>query len=153
MFALHPICVQDPIFKMSSTSPENSSLGTCTEHALRWITQNPTKENLTLVQVMIWCHQATSHYLKCSMLISRSMLPCDVTGSQWFNTLKPRRNRCHFADDIFKCIFVNENVSITIKISLKFIPTGPMNNYPSLVQKMAWRWPGDKPLLSEPTMG
>ena len=65
---------------------------------------------------------------------------------QMVNTLRPRRNRRYFADDIFKCIFVNENVWISIKISLKFIPKGPINHYPSLVQIMAWRRPGDKPL-------
>ena len=51
--------------------------------------------------------------------------------------------------DIFECIFVNENVWIVIKISLKFVSKGPMNNIPVLVQIMAWRRPGDKP-LSEP---
>ena len=45
---------------------------------------------------------------------------------------------------------MNENVWISIKISLKF-PKGPINNIPSLVQIMAWRRPGDKP-LSEPMM-
>ena len=55
----------------------------------------------------------------------------------------------NFADDIFKCIFFNENVWIPIKISLKFVPKGPINNIPAIVQIMAWRRPGDKP-LSEP---
>ena len=68
-----------------------------------------------------------------------------------FNTLRPRQNGHHFADDIFKSIFLNENVLISIKISLKFIPKGPINNIPALVQIMAWRRPGDKP-LSEPMM-
>ena len=63
-----------------------------------------------------------------------------------FNTLRPRRNEQHFADDIFKHIFFNENVWILIKISLKFVPKGPINNIPTLVQIMAWRRPGDKPL-------
>ena len=40
---------------------------------------------------------------------------------------------------------------ISIKISLKFVPKGPINNNPSLVQVMAWRRSGDKP-LSEPMM-
>ena len=40
-----------------------------------------------------------------------------------FNTLRPRQNGHHFADDIFKCIFLNENVWITIKVLLKYIPT------------------------------
>ena len=68
-----------------------------------------------------------------------------------FNTLRPRRNEQHFADDIFKRIFFNENVWISIKISLMFVPKGPINNIPALVQIMAWRLSGDKP-LSEPMM-
>ena len=68
-----------------------------------------------------------------------------------FNTLRPRQNGRHFADDTFKRIFLNENVRISIRISLKFVPKGPMNNIPALVQIMAWRRPGDKP-LSEPMM-
>ena len=70
---------------------------------------------------------------------------------QVLNTLRLRENGRHFADDIFKCIFFNENVWIPIKISLKFVPKGPINNIPALVQIMAWHRPGDKP-LSEPTM-
>ena len=65
------------------------------------------------------------------------------------NTLRPRQNGRHFTDDIFKCIFLNENVWIPIKISMKFVPRGPINNIPALVQIMAWCRPGDKP-LSEP---
>ena len=68
-----------------------------------------------------------------------------------FNTLRPRRNRRHFADDIFKCILMNENVKISIKFSLKSVPRGPINNIPALVQIMAWRRSCDKP-LSEPMM-
>ena len=50
------------------------------------------------------------------------------------NTLRPRQNGRHFADDIFKRIFLNENVRIWIKISLKFVHKGPINNIPALVQ-------------------
>ena len=69
----------------------------------------------------------------------------------WLNSLRPRQNGRNFADDTFKRIFLNENVLISIKISLKFVPKGPMNDIPALVQIMAWRRPGDKP-LSEPRM-
>ena len=68
-----------------------------------------------------------------------------------FNTLRPRQNGRHFPDDIFKWIFLNENVWISINISPKFVPRGPINTIPTLVQVMAWRRPGDKP-LSEPMM-
>ena len=49
------------------------------------------------------------------------------------STLKPRQNGRHIADDIFKCIFLNENAFILIKIFLKFVPKGPINNIPALV--------------------
>ena len=47
---------------------------------------------------------------------------------------------------IFKCIFLNENLLVSIQISLKFVPKGSINNIPALVHVMAWRRPGDKPL-------
>ena len=41
---------------------------------------------------------------------------------------------------------MNENARIFIEISLKFVPKGQIDNIPALVQIMAWRHPGDKPL-------
>ena len=79
------------------------------------------------------------------MVNSCTLLPQNVLIH--LNTLRPRRNGQHFADDIFKHIFFNENVWILIKISLKFVRKGPVYNIPALVQIMAWRRP-----LSEPMM-
>ena len=58
--------------------------------------------------------------------------------------------------DIFQttfsnAFFFNENFSIAVKISLKFVPSGTINNIPASVKIMAWRRPGNKP-LSEPMM-
>ena len=64
-------------------------------------------------------------------------------------TLRPRQDGRYFAHDTFKRIFLNENVIVAIKISLKFVAKGPINNIPAFVQIMAWRRPGEKP-LSEP---
>ena len=78
-------------------------------------------------------------------------LDCLFGTNPLLNTLRPRQNGHHFPDDIFKWIFLNENVWISINISLKCVPRGPINNIPTLIQVMAWRRPGDKP-LSEPMM-
>ena len=74
-------------------------------------------------------------------------------GEIWgiVNTLKPRQHGCHFTDDTFKRIFLNENVRILVKLSLVFVHKGTINNIQVLVQIMAWHWPGHKP-LSEPMM-
>ena len=72
-------------------------------------------------------------------------------GTYFINTLRPGQNGCHFPDDIFKWIFLNENVWISINISLKFVPRGPINNIPTLVQVMAGHLVSAKP-LSEPMM-
>ena len=68
-----------------------------------------------------------------------------------FNTLRPRQDGHYFADDVLKCIFLNENVWNSINISLKFVSRDPIHNISALVQIMAWRRPGVKP-LSEPMM-
>ena len=43
-----------------------------------------------------------------------------------YNSFPPGQNGCHFADDIFRCIFVSEKICILIEISLKFVSKGPM---------------------------
>ena len=50
------------------------------------------------------------------------------------------------ADDNFKCIFLNENDRILIRISLKFVARSPIDDKPALVQVMAWCRTGDKSL-------
>ena len=55
------------------------------------------------------------------------------------------------ANDIFECNFVNENVFISMKISLKFVPKGQIDNKSSLVPVMAWCRRSDK-ALHEPVM-
>ena len=59
--------------------------------------------------------------------------PFECVTWRQINTLRPRQNGRRFADDTFKCIFLNENVRIFIEISLKFVPKGPINNIPALV--------------------
>ena len=88
---------------------------------------------------LTWCRQAYIGKLSGNMMF------------WWVNTLMPTQTGRHFADGIFKCIFLNEIVWISIKISLKFVLKGPVNNIPALVQLMAWHRPGEKP-LSEPMM-
>ena len=67
-----------------------------------------------------------------------SYKPYQANNPWYINRLRLRQNGHNFADDIFKCIFANENVWILIKISPQFVPKGPINYIPSLVPIMAW---------------
>ena len=56
-------------------------------------------------------------------------------------TLRLRQKGHHFANNLFKCIFLNENIIFVIKISLKFISKGSFNNIPALDNGFALnRW-------------
>ena len=104
----------------------------------RWHTCTSTDGITTLKQIARKLYAYLMGYIVCAICIS-------------LNTLRPRQNGRHFADDTLNRFFLNEIVRILIKISLKFVPKGPINNIPSLVQILAWRRSGDKP-LSEPMM-
>ena len=58
--------------------------------------------------------------IRCKRNLTLNHLPLDKMGAI-------------LADDIFRCIFVNEKLCILIKISLKFVPKGSINNIPALV--------------------
>ena len=68
-----------------------------------------------------------------------------------FNSSSLGQNGRHFADNTFQCIFMNEKLCIFIRITLKFVPKGLIDNESALVQVMDWHCAGDKP-LPEPMM-
>ena len=80
----------------------NGGWGISHEIAPRWIPLDLTDDKSTLVQVMAWCHQATSHYL--SQCWSRSMSPNGVTRPHWV-----KQNLCYTFEDeasvdfIYRC--------------------------------------------------
>ena len=149
--------------------------------SLKFVPKDPIYRQSSLVQVMAWLQtddKPLTEQMMSSLLIyfcvtrppwvkgylpavGGGVVPLSTIRLGWrplaattvmsFNTLRPRQNGRHFADDTFKRIFMNENVRISINISLKCVPKCLINNIPALVQIMAWRWPGNKP-LSEPMM-
>ena len=75
----------------------------------------------------------------CFTLRILSYFHSDLPRTRELTHLSPGQNGRHFADDIFKCIFMNEKFGILIPISLKFVSKGPIDNKSSLVQVMGWR--------------
>ena len=55
------------------------------------------------------------------------MVICGYCIGNWPITLRPGQNGCHFADDMFKFIFVYENCCIFIQICIKVVPKVPIN--------------------------
>ena len=51
-----------------------------------------------------------------------------LSRSNMFNSSPPGQNGRHLTDNIFKHIFMNENLRTFIKISLKYVPKGPIDN-------------------------
>ena len=72
-------------------------------------------------------------------------------GDMCHELISPGQNGCHLAADILNCIFMNVMFCILILISLTFVPKSQIDNNSALVQVMAWRQIGDKP-LSEPKL-
>ena len=84
-------------------------------------------------------HAPNAYSIGCSVTVL--LISVIEAETKW-----PPFSRWHYQMDFF-----NENVRILIKISIKFLPNVPIKYIPSLVQIIAWRHPGDKP-LSEPMM-
>ena len=91
------------------------------------------------IMIILWLYSNADFYHGPAPASRRTLCDveeCDIAFQ--INTLKPRRNGRHFADDILKCIFLDENVCILIKISFKFLSNGPINTTVALVQIMVW---------------
>ena len=63
--------------------------------------------------------------IKLCVFIQNVLSPSPVT----INPSSPRQNGRHFADDIFKCIILNEKVRFGAKISQKFVRKTPNDNW------------------------
>ena len=122
---------------------------------IHFITKEINISNLKLTVTSCWIHSCSFHMIwqlfSYAIILDSSNQYLNLPHHHFYilNTLRQRQHGRHFPDDILKFIFLNENISISIKISLKFVLRGPINNMSALVQIMAWRRLGDKP-LSEP---
>ena len=96
----------------------------------QWDTKRPVCQ-LTVSCLLVRVHWTATQGTPCSRHLTH--LPLDKMAAI-------------VADMNFKWISLNENERIPIQISLKFVPRSLINNKPALVQVMAWRLIGDKPL-------
>ena len=103
----------------------NGGWGISHKTALRWMPLDLTDDKSTLVQVMAWCRQATSHYL--SQCWPRSMSPNGVTRLQWV--------KCNLQTDVMD--WVHEHFFYSL-LSLMWMPYNIFDDKSTLVQAMAW---------------
>ena len=108
-------------------------------HVLNWVVSQ-SRWSFTLGRIIF--QRFAKNDCKMDMFLVRH--PWSHSG---LNTLRLRQNgrqicRRHIQMHFLEWKFLNK-----IKIALKFVHKGPINNIPVLVQIMAWCWPGDKPLF------
>ena len=107
--------------------------------SLKAISQLNKGERVPELQPKRWLPGNTPHFMlpfheKCNISYKiRTLLYAFTCLSIVLNTLRPRQNGRHFTDDISKCLFLNENAWIAIKISLRIVPRSLINNIPALV--------------------
>ena len=112
--------------------------------ASHWLWLSETKMSSLSRTSQHWRHWGLSFWqlpVQSVIEISPKWQHFRVSVCQWnhdFNTLRPRQNCHHLADDIFKCILLNKNLWILFNISLKFVSEVRINIIPALVQIMAW---------------
>ena len=109
--------------------------GIVCEIALRWMSLDLTDDNATLVQVMAWCRQATSHYL--NQCWPRYLTPYGVTMPQWVNSLAPGRWGNDFRNVSFKLFSQFGVLCTSCEIGLWWVPQNPIDVKSTLVQAMA----------------
>ena len=114
--------------------------------ALLWMSLDFIDDQSTLVQIMAWCHQETSHYL--SQCWPGSLSPYGITWSQWVISLAPTKFECKFTQVIFMRV-----IDGGLWYLLWIYPQYPQTNLTRfngdqspLVQVMAWYHLGNKPL-------
>ena len=93
--------------------------GISCEIALIWMSLDIADDQSTLVQVMAWCRQATSHYL--SQCWPRSLSPYGITRPPWVNSSPPGQNGCHFGKQHFEMHFLEwswMNWSLFLRVQL-----------------------------------
>ena len=135
-----PTLLADDIFKCIFVNERN---WLSNKIKLKYVSLDTYHNSLALVEVMVW-----------SLPQPLMTNVTDISASLGLNDLTHLpldKMGAILADDIFKRIFLNENVIIAIQISLKFVTYGPIGNKSALVRVMAWRRTGDKP-LPEPMM-
>ena len=98
---------------------------------------DPTEDKSTLVQVMVWCRQATSHYL--SQCWPRSMSPYGVARPQWVSTLitSTLRYGPNQTDATSRAL---HQETVRLRLSLAWVNTAPITSSETLSIKRAhWR--------------
>ena len=83
---------------------------------LKWMPMDLTDGKPTLVQVMAWCRQATSHNL--SQCWPRSLSPYGVIRPQWFNMANLVHQRLAKKTTLFRNICFNQTYTVSNRINI-----------------------------------
>ena len=118
----------------------------------RWMPWDLTDDKSTLVQVMAWCHQATSHYL--SQCWPSSMSPYGITRPQWVKWNNLFWRSIHYVNSLLTLEKIFLDICQAISNAIRRMPqdfSEDKLSLSTLVQVMVRHWTYSKP-LPEPMM-
>ena len=99
-------------------------------HLNKWLSKHSSRQSFEMPSCPLWRHCNVVHCQHSGKLGSNCLqmiLVSDLTH------LPSDKMATNLADDLFKCMFMNEKFCISILIWLKFVPRGPINNRVALV--------------------
>ena len=125
---------QNDLSKITAASPMDQlvkgEIVLFTRHLVMGSSPGDVTRNASMAQCKTAVSPLLTHWRYCGLALSYWYVHVFLSISRvvgvTVNTLRPRKNGHDFADDIFKCIFLSEIVWFSIKISLKFVPKGPI---------------------------
>ena len=105
-------------------------------YSKRWndVWQGNVPDSIRCKNLCSWC-QTVMHLSVLRIICTKRWRVGVKVGPQAgvINSSPLGQNGCYFADNIFRCICMNEKFCISIKISLKFVAKGLIDNNPALV--------------------
>ena len=113
--ALLALCERNPLWTAAFRSQRDSNMECFSRPGCKFV-DNVSFSNFSH---KIYCKMGLMVFLSAEIRYYKKQW-----GGGALNTLRPRQNGRHFPDDIFKWIFLNQNVWISINILLKFLPRG-----------------------------
>ena len=106
-----------------------------------------TKKDCSIALVIHgrWAVKSRWAIVTCQAILTNPW-SCDHTPANPLTLWGQNKMAANFTNDIFKCIAINANMWISVKVSLNFAPQDPIDNNLVLAHAVSWCQKDPKPL-------